>query len=181
MTDFNFYIKNLAFFKVHPLGFFYFENKIDERRKARLHVWDSVMKWSDDNEYHTHSFDIHSKVLLGTLNSKLFNFKCCINGDVKEYKVSYENNTSKLFETGRKGFLEKFVEFETNISNSYNLSAGIIHVVNVIHRPCVTHLETVEQSKDIFVYGNTNADSEFQRRYINDDEKGRLKEVIGNL
>ena len=29
MTDFNFYIKNLAFFKVHPLGFFYFENVLD--------------------------------------------------------------------------------------------------------------------------------------------------------
>lgn len=168
-----------AEFRLHPLGFFYLLDRHEDGVTRRVHVWPAEGTDVPENDRHQHSFDIHSRVLLGRMRSELFRFSELSGGGEREFKVTYEEGRSTLSATGRAGMLIGIATFESSAGNSYFLQAGVIHRVTVIQRPCVTSLSTVERGIPIYSYGNDAGEPPFDRRQVNAREAEEIRRTLG--
>lgn len=165
-------------FRLHPLGFFYLLDSLDERSARRIHVWTDEGTDRPENDRHQHSFDIHSMIVAGRMRSELFRFVETPDGEQDEFTVSYKDGRSILSPTGRKGNLELISTFESSAGNSYFLQAGVIHRVAVMDRPCVTVLSTVECGIPIYSYGSDAAEPPFERRHVNEAEAAEIVRTL---
>ena len=167
-------VRRVQEFRLHPLGFFYLQDKIRESITQRVHIWLPDGPARLENDCHSHSYDIESLVVVGKMQSELFQFKETSNGTEKEFAVSYESGKSVLQPTGKCGELDLVASFETRASARYLLKAGIIHRVTVSETPCVTVLTTSEQGVPINSYGIANEEQPFLRRVAKQDEVSRI-------
>jgi hypothetical protein len=160
-------------FRLHPLGFFYLQDRVGEGRAQRVHVWLPGGQDRPENDRHQHSFDIESLVAAGRMRSEIFSFKEEKGGPEVEFSVTYEGNASILSPSGRMGRLLPIASFETIAGATYRLEAGVIHRVSVTERPCITLLETQERHIPIFTYGNEE-EAAFDRRPCTELEAERI-------
>lgn len=168
-------------FQLHPLGFFYLYLADRGDMKERVHVWTSDLGIAD-NEYHSHSFDISSKILKGKMRTGVYSFLENKFGKFYQYTVSYQNSESKLERTEVRGSLEVSVEFDNSPGTEYFLSAGIIHKVQILSAPCISVLKTYEKNKEIFSYGETkDIEPPFTRRLVNNSEADEISEVLASV
>jgi hypothetical protein len=170
-----------AEFRLHPLGFFYLQDRLASGENRRIHVWLSAGKDPPENDRHQHSFDIHSHVLVGRMRSELFRFRETPSGTEREFAVGYRENRSILSATGRIGALEVFCAFDSAAGTSYFLEAGIIHRVTITERPCVTILTTKEHGIPIFSYGKESTERPFDRRLVNANEAQDIEQLLGAI
>lgn len=161
-------------FRLHPLGFFYLENPAGSGKTHRVHVWLPDGPDRPENDRHQHSFDIESCVVAGRMRSELFRFEEEADGPEKEYAVTYDGQESILKPSGRRGQLLPIASFETSAGASYRLEAGVIHMVAVIERPCITVLNTLEQHIHIFSYGHED-EAAFDRRLCTKEEAEQIR------
>lgn len=169
--------KSFSQFRLHPLGFFYFQEKIGEGKARRIHVWLDGNSIPPDPDRHLHSFDIQSDVVLGHLRNELFLFHETPSGEVRESIVTYEGNNSALSPTGRVGNLECISAFDTVAGTGYFLKSGVIHQATVLKKPCVTVLTTTNHDVPIYSYGNQSS-TVFVRRQVNEEEALQLEYVL---
>jgi hypothetical protein len=113
MTDMLAVIRRSAEFRLHPLGFFYLEDRITNGTTRRTHVWLPESPDNPENERHQHSYDINSSVALGRIRSELFRFREMPSGTDREFAVTYDGGRSILSPTERIGNLELISIFET--------------------------------------------------------------------
>lgn len=164
-------------FRLHPLGFFFLQDRLGEGRMQRVHVWLPDMPGGAENDRHQHSFDIQSLVAIGRMRSELFRFEEDHDGPETEYAVGYDGQNSLLEKTGRRGHLFTIASFETVSGATYRLKAGVIHRVTVTERPCVTLVQTLERRIPIFSYGR-GEEARFDRRLCNDAEATALRQHL---
>lgn len=167
-------------FRLHPLGFFYLQDLVEEGRFRRVHVWLPGGPDRPENDRHQHSFDIESVMIAGRMRSELFRFVEDSGGIEVEYAVSYEGKTSILSPSGRRGLLLPIASFETIAGAKYRLEAGVIHRVSVTEKPCVTMLETQERHIRIFSYGRDN-EAAFDRRLCTKSEAEEIRRQLVGL
>ncbi|RWE68080.1 hypothetical protein [Mesorhizobium sp.] len=178
MNDIGTVIERIGEFRTHPLGFFYLLDKGVEGMSARVHVWLPAGSDRPENDRHQHSFDIHSTVRLGRMQSELFHFLETPGRGEQEFSVSYLDGKSILSATGRSGFLDPISRFDSRAGDSYFLQAGVIHRVAVVDRPCVTVLQTFEKGIPIYSYGSDAEEAPFERRLADVYEKDELMRVL---
>ena len=178
MTDIATAMHRSGEFRLHPLGFFYLQDRLSIDTIRRIHIWLSDELEHPELDRHQHSYDIRSRVVLGSLRSELFQFKQCSDRIVQEFAVTYEGGRSILSPTGRTGDLELFSAFESAAGTSYDLKAGVIHRVVVAERPCVTMLMTKERGIPIYSYGEQASETPFARRLANTGEANQIKELL---
>lgn len=167
-------------FLLHPLGFFYLRSPSDDGVSNRLHIWLPDGAAGPENDRHSHSFSLRSKVAAGRVLNELYRFEVDVAGLETEYEVSYGKNVSQLQPTGRRGTLLVEASFEALSGSTYYLEAGVIHRATVLDRPCVTIVETVERSKNILAYGN-NGEPPFNRRRCNAVEMEQIKNCLEDI
>lgn len=166
-------------FRLHPLGFFYLQDAVGERRTRRVHVWLPDGPDRPETDRHQHSFNIDSWVVAGRMCSELFRFEEASDGPDAEYSVTYDGQESILTPSGRRGRLVPIASFETSVGASYQLEAGVIHRVTVIGRPCITVVRTVEQRVPIFSYGH-EVEAAFNRRLCTESEARQIRGHLVN-
>ncbi len=165
-------------FRLHPLGFFYLQDKVGQDITQRIHVWLPDGTDRLENDRHSHSYDIESLVVIGKMRSELFRFRPTAEGTDLEFVVSYESGKSILRPTGKLGVLDAVVSFETQASARYLLRAGVIHRVTVDEVPCVTVLTTFERGAPIYSYGVANEEQPFLRRAVKQEE---IRKIVTTL
>jgi hypothetical protein len=181
MTDMLTVIRRSAEYRLHPLGFFYLEDRIAKDRTRRTHVWLPGSSNSPENDRHQHSFDINSSVVLGCIRSELFRFQEIPSGTEREFAVTYDKGRSILLPTGRIGNLELISAFETAAGSSYFLRAGVIHRVAASEKPCITILTTQEHGVPIFSYGSNESEPRFERRLVTAREECQIDEIFDRI
>ena len=164
-------------FLLHPLGFFYLQDDLGNGETRRVHVWLPDEEGRADNDCHQHSFEIDSLIVAGRMHSTLYNFRPTDNGPEREFVVAYDSGRSLLRPTGRRGVLDLTASFEVAAGQRYHLSAGVVHRVTVIGRPCISILTTTERGAPIYSYGG-NDEPSFFRRSPNEREAATIREVI---
>lgn len=174
-------VQRAAEFRRHPLGFFYLQERATEGVMYRVHVWLPDDKAVMDNDRHQHAYMLNSRVKIGRLKNELFRFRETADGPEKEFLVTYEKARSKLSPTGRIGSLDCIAVFETTAGSSYILEAGVIHRVNVLHRPCVTFVQTTDRRIEIFSYGTAEEEAPFDRNLATLADIKRLELVLAEL
>ncbi len=165
-------------FELHPLGFFYLQNKDGGNITQRVHVWLPDGADRPENDKHSHSYDIESLVVVGKMHSELFQFRQTTDGEELEFAVSYETGKSILLPTEKRGVLDAVASFETSSGARYLLNAGVIHRVTVTKVPCVTVLTTSERGKPIYSYGVAEEEEPFIRRAANQYEVRKIKTTL---
>lgn len=165
-------------FQLHPLGFFYLQDKVGGGITHRVHVWLPDGADRLENDRHSHSYDIESLVVVGKMHSELFQFRHTADGANLEFAVSYQSGKSILQPTGKRGVLDAVASFETSSGARYFLNAGVIHRVTVTKVPCVTVLTTSERGKPIYSYGIAEEEEPFNRRAANQDEIHKIKTTL---
>ena len=167
-------------FRLHPLGFFYFQEKITSGTRHRVHVW--LQETFDEmrNDTHSHSYTIESAVLAGKIRNDLFQFREDAEGNILEFQVMYEARKSIVRRTGKRGNLEKIASFDTPKDKRYHLEAGTIHRVTVEEFPCVTVLTTIEQGIPICSYGLVDDEKPFARRLARPQEVRKIGRVLAD-
>jgi hypothetical protein len=180
MTDLATAINRSTDFRLHPLGFFYLQNSLAPGTSQRVHVWLPVGPDRAENDSHQHSFDIKSKIMIGSMRNELFRFQTP-GGTEREFSVSYKDGRSILSPTGRSGTLALFSAFDSNAGSSYFLEAGVIHRVMVTKRPCVTMLRTEERGIQIFSYGGQRDETPFVRRIVNASEAYQIEQLLRDI
>lgn len=181
MINVDYYLSRAPNFQRHPLGFYYLRDAVDNTVHRRLHVWDDQDTLIQENDRHSHSFEIQSQVLTGRLGSEIYTFVETPDGADDEYQVSYGSTHSRIVATGRRGRLALTSKFETPAGARYNLSAGVVHRITVWQRPCVTLLTTIEKGAPIYVYGNNPSEPPFERRRVNEQELVRITAILQSL
>lgn len=165
-------------FRLHPLGFFYLQDKIGEGITQRVHVWLPNGPDRPENDRHSHSYEIESLVVVGRMHSELFQFRQTADGTDIEFAVSYESGKSILRPTGKRGVLDMVASFETRASARYLLKAGIIHRATVREVPCVTVLTTSERGATIYSYGVADDEQPFARRVVEQEEVHKIRDTL---
>jgi hypothetical protein len=163
-------------FRLHPLGFFYLQHS-----NQRLHVWLTEGPHCAENDRHIHSFDINSKVIVGSMRNELFQFQEAPSGTDREFLVAYEGGHSILSPTGRMGSLTMFSAFDSVAGASYFLEAGVIHRVIVTEKPCVTALKTEERGIRSLSYGRQANELPFDRRLVNRHEVDEIRNLLNGI
>lgn len=181
MIDVAYYLSRASDFQLHPLGFYYLREAVGDISHRRLHIWDDHGTLSQENDRHSHSFEIRSEVLIGCLCSEVLSFAEAFEGAEQEYQVFHEKSHSRIAATGRRGSLELVCKFETPAGAQYNLNAGVVHRIVVQQRPCVTMLTTIEKGAPIFVYGAKPEEQPFDRRRVNAQELARVTAILKSL
>lgn len=164
-------------FRLHPLGFFYLQDGAAEGRTQRVHIWLPGGPDRPDNDRHQHSFDIESFVVAGRMRSDLFSFEEQTGGPDVEFEITYEGKASILSPSGRKGRLLPIASFETVTGTTYRLEAGVIHLVAVVERPCITLIRTQERGIPIFSYGHEE-EVAFERRLCTESEAVQIRRQL---
>ena len=167
-------------FRLHPLGFFYFQKKITSRMSHHVHVW--LQETFDEmrNDTHSHSYTIESAVLAGKIRNDLFRYEEDSEGKVLEFEVMYEAGKSIVRCTGKRGNLEQTASSDTSKGKRYHLEAGTIHRVTVEEFPCVTVLTTIEQGIPICSYGLVDDEKPFARRLARPQEVRKIGRVLAD-
>ncbi len=165
-------IKN---FKIHPLGFYYLV-LLSGEVTSRLHVYSPSVDFKMDNQWHTHGFDLNSKIVVGSIQNLIGQFIVDGEKNLQEFAVEYDAEKSILNATGNWGMISKLVEFTTTAEQTYFIKAGTLHRVKNIETPCVTYVETKDQGCKIFSYGSTEAP--FNRRKVNADEALEISNIL---
>jgi hypothetical protein len=168
-------------FRLHPLGFFYLQDVVARGSNRRVHVWLPTGPDPAENDRHQHSFDINSRIMVGSMRNELFQFRETSSGTDREFAVGYEQGQSILSTTGRIGRLDLFSAFDSVAGASYCLEAGVIHRVVVTKKPCVTMLTTKERGIRIFSYGQQREELPFARRIVNANEAHQIEKVLGDM
>ena len=174
-------VRRVEEFRLHPLGFFYLQDKVGEGITQRVHVWLPEGPDRLENDCHSHSYDIESLVVVGKMHSELFRFKQTANGTEMEFAVSYKSGKSILQPTGKRGELDMVASFETRASARYLLKAGVIHRVTVSEVPCVTVLTTSERRAIIYSYGVSDDEQPFPRRVVEQEEVHRIRDTLESV
>ena len=162
-------------FHIHPLGFYYLILSSGEVTH-RLHVYVGKTDFSAENAWHTHEFDLHSKILVGSIKNHISEFITEDEGNLTEFSVEYADGKSILNETGRKGKLSEIASFISAAGQEYFIRAGTIHRALSIDNPCVTHVSMRHNWGTIFSYGAEEAP--FARRKVNKSEASEILEVL---
>lgn len=166
---------HIGSFRVHPLGFYYLVLSSGEVTR-RLHVYSGNVDFSADNAWHTHEFDLHSSVLVGSIENHIAEFITGGEGNLKEFSVDYADGRSILHETGRLGAISEVVNFTSIAGQDYFIKAGTIHRTKNIESPCMTHVTMRHQGHKIFSYGVEEAP--FLRRQVNATEASEILEIL---
>jgi len=161
--------------RVHPLGFYYLVLSSGEVTR-RLHVYGGNVKFSAENAWHTHEFDLHSSILVGSIENHIAEFITCSEGNLTEFSVEYADGRSILNETGRLGTISEVASFISIAGQDYFIKAGTIHRAMNTESPCVTHVSMRHQGCKIFSYGFEEAP--FVRRQVNTTEASELLEIL---
>lgn len=169
-------------FRVHPLGFWYLKIKISDLFMVRMHVWTEKNRSNSfvENDIHQHSFHLVSRVLLGNIDNRLFNFVPNQAGSEVEYKIQYSGLRTTINPTGRVGYLSKIAQFSSPAGTSYELDAGIPHEITITKHPCVTSVLMEEKSAKTLCYGNDDSEPAGFRRSLTPSETAKLVEVLSN-
>ena len=162
-------------FRVHPLGFYYLVLSSGEVTR-RLHVYGGNADFSAENAWHTHEFDLHSNILVGSIENHIAEFITGGEGNLTEFSVDYADGKSILNETGRLGTISEVASFIGIAGQDYFIKAGTIHRAKNIESPCVTHVSMRHQGCKIFSYGVEEAP--FVRRQVNTTEASELLEIL---
>lgn len=162
-------------FHIHPLGFYYLVLSSGEVTH-RLHVYVGKTDFSAENTWHTHEFDLHSKILAGSIKNHISEFIIYDEGSLTEFSVEYEDGISILNETGRKGKLSEMASFISAAGQEYFIRAGTIHRALSVDNPCVTHVSMRHHGEAIFSYGAEEAP--FVRRKVNKSEALEILEIL---
>ena len=170
----------VAEFRLHPLGFYYFQDTCEDGTSERVHVWLPHGSDRPENDRHQHPYDIRSQVILGRLRSELFNFTERAGGTEREFQVTYPTGGSILRGTGRVGELELLCAFQTSAGESYFLRAGVIHRAVALVKPCVTTLTTRQRHIPVLTYGQ-EVEPPFERRHIDANEAGQLSKILVSI
>lgn len=162
-------------FRVHPLGFYYLVLSSGEVTR-RLHVYGGNADFSAENAWHTHEFDLHSNILVGSIENHIAEFITGGEGNLTEFSVDYADGKSILNETGRLGTISEVASFIGIAGQDYFIKAGTIHRAKNIESPCVTHVSMRHQGCNILSYGVEEAP--FVRRQVNTIEASELLEIL---
>ena len=162
-------------FCVHPLGFYYLVLSSGAVTR-RLHVYGESADFSAENAWHTHEFDLHSSILVGSIENHIAEFIADSGGNLKEFSVDYADGKSILNKTGRLGTISEVASFISIAGQDYFIKAGTIHRAKNIESPCVTHVSMRHQGCKIFSYGVEEAP--FIRRQVNTTEASELLEIL---
>jgi hypothetical protein len=181
MTDVRHAISRVLEFRLHPLGFYYLEDKLGGGGGQRIHVWLSEGPDGAENDKHQHTFDIASTIVEGCIRSELFQFLERTDGSEREFSVIYGEGHSTLSFTGRLGVVQLLCSFESVKGSGYFLKAGTIYRVVALERPCVTVLKTQERNIPIFAYGTEPNEAPFERRHVDAGEARQLSQVLSKI
>lgn len=162
-------------FHIHPLGFYYLILSSGEVTH-RLHVYVAKTDFAAENVWHTHEFDLHSKVLAGSIKNHISEFIIDDEGSLTEFSVEYADGKSILNETGRKGKVSEIASFISAAGQEYFIRAGTIHRALSIDHPCVTHVSMRHYGGAIFSYGAEEVP--FARRKVNKSEASEILEIL---
>ena len=171
-------ISRSAEFRLHPLGFFYLQDKLTLAMSRRIHVWLKATNAKMENDVHQHSYNIDSLAIAGKIRNDLLHYKETAEGMAFEFQVVYEGERSILRNTGRRGNLVPMASFETAEGTRYQLEAGVIHRVTVEEVPCATVLTTIEQGFPIYSYGPADSPQPFTRRMAKSREARDIAMVL---
>lgn len=166
-------------FNIHPLGFYHSAKKVSAELTVRLHVYPKSSEFSSPNEWHTHEFDLHSRVLLGSLGNEVGRFVAGEHGKVQEFSVTYEACMSALQKTGNIGEIQTELSFETSAPNEYFLRAGVLHRAVPRTAPCVTLVCAMHKGRSILSYGDK--EETFDRRSVAESEAKFIAEVLSQV
>lgn len=166
---------NIPKFCVHPLGFYYLVLSSSEVTH-RLHVYNGDVDFSADNAWHTHEFDLQSRVLVGSIQNHIAEFNAEGEGNLKEFLVKYSDDQSILNTTGRLGEILEIASFTSVAGQDYFIKAGTIHCAKNIESPCVTHVTMRHRGCQILSYGVEEAP--FSRRKVNREEGSIIWDIL---
>lgn len=166
-------------FNVHPLGFYHSAEKASPECTVRLHVYPKSTEFSSPNEWHTHEFDLHSRVLFGSLGNEVGRFVTGDHGEVREFSVTYDAGLSALQKTGNTGEIQTDISFETSAPSEYFLRAGVLHRAVPLIAPCVTLVCALHKGRPILSYGNK--EETFDRRSVTESEAKYIEEILSQV
>lgn len=162
-------------FRVHPLGFYYLVLSSGEATR-RLHVYGANEDFSAENSWHTHEFDLHSSILVGSIENHIAEFIPDSEGSLTEFSVDYSDGKSILKKTGRLGAISQVASFISMAGQDYFIKAGTIHRAKNIESPSVTHVSMRHHGRKIFSYGVE--ETPFVRRQVNATEASEISEIL---
>ncbi|WP_127903387.1 hypothetical protein [Solirhodobacter olei] len=162
-------------FQLHPLGFYYLKLSSGDTT-SRLHVYSESSASLESNDWHTHEFDLRSKVLAGSLKNEIGQFVVDGEGPADEYLVEYFGNRSYLRATGQSGKVKGIVSFTTASGCDYYIRAGVIHRALGLVTPCVTHVEMTHTGGPIHSYGRSEIP--FVRRKVTPVEASEVLSIL---
>lgn len=168
---------NIIDFQVHPLGFYYLVLKTGAST-SRIHVYVNTNEVTQNNDWHTHEFDLRSKVLVGSLHNEIGQFSVCQDGAISEYCVEYDGDESTLRPTGNSGKIESIVSFSTGLGHEYSIRAGTIHRAIGTFFPCVTQVDMKHHGGKVLSYGLD--ETPFKRRKVTADEISIIYKILLN-
>ena len=173
-------VRRASAFRLHPLGFFYFEESVGPGNTRRVHIWLAGGSTSPEiAARHSHPFDLESIVLMGRLSNIVYEFSEDPGGPVHELQVHYGENESGLMATGRRGSLKTVASFFSSPGEkAYSVRAGVIHRADAVVRPCVTVLVTTMQSERSYSYGKGSHEGAFDRRIVTPGEARSIGELL---
>ncbi len=87
----------------HPLGFWHVSLGNTSEGTIRLHLWPRSSRYPQAPHWpiHTHTFDLQSIVLVGSIENRLYTTQTAHDGSHRVYEVNYSEADSVLRDTGR--------------------------------------------------------------------------------
>ena len=162
---------------LHPYGFYIWKMESgNDEFDMRIHAWlsGSRQRQKPDWPTHTHSVDLHSLVLCGSVTNTMWEWKSSQNGEQMIYEVGYQKNLSILRRSRERGTLigERIQVVEEG--EKYTVPAHCYHATDVgLSEAALTLVlmpkRAPESSK---VVGDINGDKEyfFERQKIEDQK-----------
>jgi hypothetical protein len=93
----------------HPLGFIHAKLASNKSGEAlRLHLWDPTVIHPrvQTHKVHDHLFNVHSRVISGSITNLMYVFDESETGEYRIIKVSYQPEKALLYETWIRGSLQ---------------------------------------------------------------------------
>jgi hypothetical protein len=137
--------------RLHPLGFFYAIEELDENVTLRYHLWPkdwSVPRDQVGGEIHDHIFELNSIILAGTLRHQTFDFLPSGQGEHEIVRVAYTQDGSQLARSGERGELKVVSDETYHPGTVYRVPAGTIHRADASETPAATLVLAVKNNNN---------------------------------
>lgn len=130
----------------HPLGFFVAKVEDGKGTALRLHLWPKVGSGLQDGfEVHDHLFDLESYVIQGAVQETTYVAEAAHEGPHRIYNVVYESDSSRLSASGTTISLKVTRERTIAAGESYELPAGVLHLLQATMDRSVTLVLTQDR------------------------------------